>query len=79
MVGWTEGLCIYVKSSTDINKPNNHLSPPKSLFTQNTHAISRWNLGPDLGHIQLSVRIKTVNGIATLSLLIIGSPTSMQI
>jgi hypothetical protein len=70
---------MMVNNPTSINKTNN-ISLLNSLNTQTkstTYNIG--NPGPGLGLAQKCDTVKLVNGIPTLSLLIIVSPTAIHI
>jgi hypothetical protein len=61
-----------VNNSTNINKTNNNLSPQITTYDV-------VNAGPSLGQQYKCGRVKPINGIPTLPLLIIGSSMAMLV
>ena len=66
---------VMVNNSTNINKINNQLL----LNTKYTMIYDVRNPGLDLGQTQRSGGVKQINQITTALLLIVGSPTIIQI
>jgi len=67
-----------VNNSTNIYKANNQLSP-QIIEHRKSMTYNVGNPGPGLGRAQKCGRGNPVNGIPTLPLFIIGSPTAIQI
>ena len=68
---------MVVNSSTNINQTNNHFSP-QSLNIEKTMTYAVGNPGPCLGQAQKCGRIKLVNVIPILPLLISNSNTDIN-
>jgi hypothetical protein len=65
------------KTFTNINKMTNHLSS-QLLNIKNSMTYANGNPGPGLGQAQKCGRVKLVNRIPTIPVLIIRSPTAIQ-